>query len=173
MKKLKQIMLVSSNFETFGKRLWRMVEVNAEEPVKIDRKKSKFKHFDTLEDIIEYYELKNVKVLNKSNDVNNVLWFFDGKDIDSEFWLADIEGEDYKKNDVDDLEGFVDYLETFLKGDGWKDGYGNHFDGNGNFEYRIDDVTGNKSCIKLTPENTIYDPILRRSILKSEQSNKV
>ena len=100
MKKLKQIMLVSSNFETFGKRLWRMVEDNAEEPVKIDRKKSKFKHFDTLEDIIEYYELKNVKVLNKSNDVNNVLWFFDGKDIDSEFWLADIEGEDYKKNEI-------------------------------------------------------------------------
>jgi hypothetical protein len=154
MKKLKQILITSSDFETFGKRLWRIVPVDAYKPVKISKEKSKWKHFDTLEDIIEYYELKNIKSTDSSHE-----------------FLADIEGEDYKENDVDDIDGFADYLDMFLKGGGWEDGYGNHFDGNGNFQYRIDYYTGSKVYTQMTSENTVYDPILKQSVLKNEQSN--
>lgn len=91
--------------------------------------------------------------------------------LPSDWNREDINNEDYPGVKSFELNG--DWLidgKWKLRERGWKDGFGNYFDENNNFKYNINHYTGEKTFVKWTEENTIWDPVLRRDVLRQENN---
>ena len=109
--KTKQILVVNilsgDGKEWLG---WRLISIDAYKPVNIS--KNRWEVFDKLEDIVEFFNLKNLKFLDKSNDVDDILWSVE--EVVNKYYLADIEEDEY---DSEDMGGFLKQLEAFHQDD--------------------------------------------------------